>query len=194
MLSQYGYCGVTAAHCNTQCQPLYSASGSDCASRSTPPPVAPPPVTLTPPAPGPVAPASDCVDTYPACPGWAASCSVPGVAQYCPCMCRSGSATPPPTTPPPTVQPPAQPPVAPQPPTPPVGAVQSSIGVSYHLYDSVNFPAVPEAGVPAYSLPGSNPGYGIDGLYVSDLTVLNPKSLILVCICRQPHRLIYVQP
>jgi hypothetical protein len=47
----------------------------------------------------------------------------------------------------------------------------TSSGVSYHLYDTVSFPAIPEAGAAAQTLPGSNPGYTINNLFVSAILV-----------------------
>jgi hypothetical protein len=109
--SQNGWCGVTAAHCNSMCQATWSASNSNCRGGA-----APPPTPRTPAAP----------------------------------------------------QPPAQPPSRPptQPPAP-TGATSTSTGVSYHLYEGVSFPAIPSAGAAAQTLPGSNPGYNINNLYVS---------------------------
>ena len=34
-----------------------------------------------------------CLDTYPACPSWTGQCAVPGVAEYCPCMCTGTGGT-----------------------------------------------------------------------------------------------------
>lgn len=76
-------------------------------SGPTPPTPSPsPPTPPTPPSPGPVpSPPVGCVDTYAACPGWGpGQCGTPGVATYCPCMCRgsTGPVPPGPTPPPPT--------------------------------------------------------------------------------------------
>lgn len=153
--SQWGYCGITSSHCSTGCQPFYSASNSACAGSGSVAPAPPPTTTPTPPPPT----TTGCVDTYAACQGWGpASCIYGGVPQLCPCMCRAG-------TPPPAAPPPVAPAPAPQPPS--VGTVQTSIGVSYHMYEGYNFPAMPEYGVAGQYLPGSNPGYTINGLYVS---------------------------
>lgn len=192
--SQWGFCGVTTSHCGTGCQALYSAPGSTCAGATgptqppPPPPVVPPtPPPATPPTPPPATPPAACVDSYAACPGWGpASCIYGGVPQLCPCMCgsSSGGPTPPPPTPPPQppvapppqppVVPPPQPPVAPPPQPPAGGPVLSSFGVSYHLYEGAAFPAIPEAGVAAQTLPGSNPGYTTNGLLCTDYINANP--------------------
>eukprot|EP00775_Hariotina_reticulata_P004446 gene4446-4701_t len=56
---------------------------------ATPPPATPPPATPPPATPPPATPPpSGCRDTYPACPGWKGQCAAPGVATFCPCMCR----------------------------------------------------------------------------------------------------------
>ncbi|KAF8060357.1 endochitinase [Scenedesmus sp. PABB004] len=77
---QYGWCGVTSDHCGIGCQPLVGKCGS---TPSPPPPPPPPPPVPSPPT---------CVDTYAACPGWGVgSCGLPGVKDFCPCMCRTGA-------------------------------------------------------------------------------------------------------
>lgn len=159
--SQYGYCGSSDAHCLTGCQALFGA----CTGTSPPP--SPPPISSpspSPPFPSPPvvpspSPPVSCLDTDSRCATWLpSSCIYAGVPQICPCLC---SGTPPPS-------PPTPPPSPPPPGPPPPSTAYTSLGVSYHLYQSVDFPAIPEAGAVAQSLPGSNPGYVIDGLYVSD--------------------------
>jgi hypothetical protein len=97
-----GQCGVPPHH--IQGMPT-SICGRSSASGGTP--AAPPEEQA----------GANCVDTYPACPGWVGQCASPGVPTYCPCMCKSGSAPPPPVTPPPS--PPSNPPSPPSTPPPP---------------------------------------------------------------------------